>query len=131
MNSNEFWCRAFLAAMTGNYTREEPGLDHATNARYCDLAADAALAVAQRRGMVTASACAQRIALVDPTTIEFTAKRDGDLWMLISPELAGVITVHSEQLTYPLGGGVVAHIAWGETCPPKPIEVRLVRSEGA
>lgn len=52
MNPSDFWCRAFLAAMTGNYSHSEWD-ERSASADVCEKAADAALAVAQRRGMVT------------------------------------------------------------------------------
>jgi hypothetical protein len=58
MDGNDFWCRAFLATMGGHYTPTDHGkvVDHGPAASWCEKAADAALAVAQRREMVTGSA---------------------------------------------------------------------------
>jgi hypothetical protein len=53
VDANEFWCRAFLAAMGGSYAEHGTWENHGAPAAYCEKAADAALAVAQRRGMVT------------------------------------------------------------------------------
>lgn len=55
MDANEFWCRAFLAAMSGTYAQEGSWDNHECPANYCERSADAALAVAQRRGMVAAA----------------------------------------------------------------------------
>lgn len=127
MTSDEFWCQAFLAAMQGSYAQEGTWSNHNVPAAYCKEAAHAALAAAQRCGMVTGEASAGPVERHASESVEFTVYRAGEMWHLNSPHLDGGIQVHSEQLTYPIGGGVVAHITWGETMPPKPIEVRLER----
>lgn len=217
MNSDEVWCRAFLEAMGGIYANGAGGPEHDANATYCEKAADAALAVAQRRGMVTGERAVARpvtqadvaqvvsdylsrsapVAPVAPdqywrltTTgdvfrvravaagvatlvklaplhsgdhlrrvtcaelqdgitwerepeqapqgervevwpVDFTAKRDGDMWTLHGWELGGAgIQVLAGRETYPMGAAVV-HIRWAETMPPKPVKVWLEREGGA
>lgn len=53
MDASEFWCRAFLAEMNGACSRTMVNWEHERAADRFEKAADAALAVAQRRGMVT------------------------------------------------------------------------------
>jgi hypothetical protein len=130
MNSDEFWCRAFLVAMGPAYS-DEPrrGDSHDELSAYCRGAADAALAEARDAGMVTG----ERAASAGPELerVEFTAERDGDLWTLRGWELGSAgIQVLAGRESYPMGAAVV-HIKWDETCPPKPIEVWLVRKGDA
>ncbi len=54
MNERDFWCRAFLAAMqAGHASDSRNSLTHEALALYGEQAADAAIDVARRRGMVT------------------------------------------------------------------------------
>jgi hypothetical protein len=124
MDSNEFWCRAFLAAMR----------DHAGDLERCQEIADAALWRAQRRGMVagerTAPVESPAPEAVETWPVDFTADRDGDMWTLRGWELGGAgIQVLAGRESYPMGAAVV-HIKWGEMCPPKPIKVWLERAKG-
>jgi hypothetical protein len=119
MDANEFWCRAYLVAMG----------EHVRDLERCEEVANAALWRAQRRGMVTG----ERAASAGPELerVEFTAERDGDLWTLRGWELGSAgIQVLAGRESYPMGAAVV-HIKWDETCPPKPIEVWLVRKGDA
>lgn len=174
MDANEFRCRAFLAAMGEAYRALLLGTNQSNHdwaAAYCERAADAALAVAQRRGMVTgertgqaseiealrsaglrwlgalrsnnadateaaerdllraaeALDCGQANAQPEPERVEFTAERRGDLWEVYGHELGAGIQAFTGRETYPMGNGVVVRIKWGETMPPKPIEVWLER----
>lgn len=68
MNSNDFWCRAFLEAM--NTSRA--GLDA------CEREANAALAVAQRRGMVTVSEAPGPAAAPEPDVLGWLAAQESD-----------------------------------------------------
>jgi hypothetical protein len=151
MDANEFWCRAFLAEMNGTSSRTMVNWEHERAADRFEKAADAALSVAQRRGMVTgerannvdaAEAAEQDLlraaealdrghASAQPTApklerVEFTATSRGDMWELHGAELGSGIQVFAGRETYPMGGATV-RIKWGETMPPKPIEVWIER----
>lgn len=120
MDAKEFWCRSYLAAMHGTYTEHADGGrwgNHETPAVYCEAAADAALEVARRRGMVTGERTASAPEI---ERLKFTAERDGD-----------ICTIHSSGLIhgvrYPIGPIDVLCVKWAETMPPKPIEVWIER----
>jgi hypothetical protein len=130
MDANEFWCRAFLAEMNGTSSRTMVNWEHERAADRFEKAADAALSVAQRRGMVTgertASAEPPQAAEPELERVEFTATSRGDMWELHGAELGSGIQVFAGRETYPMGGATV-RIKWGETMPPKPIEVWIER----
>lgn len=165
MDSNEFWCRAFLAAMHGEYSADVRWDNHGAPASYCERAADAALAVAQRRGMVTGEraaapedqpagcTCRLVMGLGDPSgprralvpsrepcpvhapdrghvleRVEFTAELDGDIWELRTKMYqSGLIVSNGDDRLAMIDGNTI-RIKWGETSPPKPIEVWIERS---
>jgi hypothetical protein len=152
MDSNEFWCRAFLTTMAPVFQAcIGTGAEESNVAAQCADMADAALAVAQRRGMVTAGDHLRRVTCaelqdgitwerdpeqapqgerVEVWPVDFTATRDGDLWTLHGWELGGAgIQVLAGRESYPMGAAVV-HIKWCESCPPKPIKVWLERAKG-
>jgi hypothetical protein len=115
MNASEFWCRAFLGAMS----------EHIGDLERCEEVANGALWRAQQRGMVTPAA-AQTPQEPKVERLEFTAERaDHGLWD-IKAEPFGVIRVCSEQRTTQLNWGR-ARIVWGQTVPPRPIEVWIER----
>src|SRR6478752_3267863 len=77
MDANEFWRRAFLASMGEAYRALLLGTNQSNHdwaAAYCERAADAALAVAQRRGMVTGERTAREIT----GQVGFEWEPDGD-----------------------------------------------------
>lgn len=126
MDAKEFWCRAFLAAMGGNYVDPSgAGVNHALSAAGCAEAADAALAAARERGMISGEQLAAE-QKPDAERVEFTAERDGE-WWLIDIQGAGRFRVTSEEDRLVLLGGRVMRIKWGESMPPKPIEVWIER----
>lgn len=128
MNSDEFWCRAFIAAMGGNYTdAAREIMDHDTAATYAEKAADAHLAVAQRRGMVTAGDVAKApVERPASEPVEFTAApADHGQWVLRVSDLSGGFLVPSGLETVGVNG-VVVRIQWGDA-PPRPIKVWLER----
>jgi hypothetical protein len=142
MNSDEFWCRAFLSAMR----------DHAGDLERCQEIADAALWRAQRRGMVTGERTGARPvtqadvaqavsdylyrgAQIDrpaPEAVEFTAEPyDQDHWAVSVPGYRIRFLVSPGNDTFDRIGGDVFRVQWGKTCPPKPIKVWLERKGGA
>lgn len=129
MNANEFRCRAFLAAMGGHYAdRGSEVVNHDKAAVYCGDAADAALAVAQRRGMVDGGAEPRQEPELE--RVEFTADRDGDAWTIRIAGAGRFIVAEGAEVSCRVGGPII-HIKWGETMPPKPIEVWIERKAGA
>ena len=191
MDANEFWCRAFLAAMGGSYAEHGTWENHGAPAAYCERAADAALAAAQRRGMVAPLRTAtmvdvdQRWKLLATgeafrvrdvadgvatlvklaplhaqdhlRRVTYAELLDGHLWELEtpSPERPGA-TLERVEFTAGLEAGfwligvhdvgvframpdeeivtgpscTTIRIKWGETMPPKPIEVWVERKAG-
>lgn len=128
MDASEFWCRAFLAAMGGTYAQEGSWDNHGGPANYNERAADAALAVAQRRGMVTGGAEPRHEPEVE--RVEFRASpADHGQWALTADELGGSVLVARGREAFDCNGRVV-RIKWGETAPPKPIEVWIERKAG-
>jgi hypothetical protein len=118
MDASEFWCRAFLAAMK----------DWTDAPTACAGAADAALAVAQRRGMVASGAEPRH----EPTLerVEFTAERDGrepGLWSIHSAAFGSAL-VQDDRETWTIDGGMNIRIKWGETAPQTPIEVWIEKA---
>lgn len=118
MNSNEFWCRAFLT-----------GMDNGVCLDGCVRAADAALEVAQRRGMVTVERAPVEGPALEP--VEFTVRRDlsSDTWC-IGVNDAGVFRVIPGEERRSIVSGSVVHtirVQWGESNPPKPIKVWIER----
>jgi hypothetical protein len=118
MDANEFWCRAYLVAMG----------EHVRDLERCEEVANAALWRAQRRGMVTGERAASAPA-AEPELerVEFTAElTDYGNWIMRAPEWGGAVCVTP-------GFGSIAYrgdmfrIKWGDTMPPKPIEVWLER----
>jgi hypothetical protein len=143
MDSNEFWCRAFLTTIAPVFQAcIGTGAEESSVAAQCADMADAALAVAQRRGMVTASQgrwldtwkAQPATPAVRPAPelerVEFTAERDGDIWTLRAPGWTRGVQVRTGGERYPFGPLDVLCIKWGESCPPKPIEVWLERAKG-
>lgn len=133
MRAEEFWCRAFLAAMDAGYADPaRRSMSHDEMALYGEQAADAAVSVAQRRGMVTSGhAPDARPATTRERITVYSVDRTGDLWTISGPEIGGRgIQVHAGREAYPMGNGVTVRIVWGETMPPKPIEVWLERHNG-
>lgn len=132
MQEQEFWCRAFLAAMGGVYTDQADSVrweHHAAPAAYCESAADAALEVAQRRGMVTG----ERAASAPPELerVEFTAEHAyAGRWTLKTKMYPDGLALVEFDNNVELDDGNVLHIKWGETMPPQPIEVWLERPKG-
>jgi hypothetical protein len=63
--------------------------------------------------------------------VDFTAEQDGDIWTLRAPGWTRGVQVRTGGERYPFGPLDVLCIKWGETCPPKPIEVWLERKGGA
>lgn len=127
MNANEFWCKAFLAAMGEAYREILQGTNrenHDWPAAYAGRAADAALSVAQRRGMVTVERAAPGPQL---ERVEFTAELDGDIWTLCAPGWTSGVQVRTGGERYPFGPIDTLFIKWGESSPPKPIEVWIER----
>lgn len=126
MNIDDFWCRAFLAAMG----------DHTIDLERCEEIANGALWRAQKNGMVP-SALPGNDMPADPTRpastlerVEFTAHQLGDrsiMWILRGPRLpsGGVEVDAGEERVETIAG--TFRIRWGETSPPKPIEVWLER----
>ncbi len=194
MDASEFWCRAFLAEMTSSRETLDNLTTYADLAGHYEKAADAALAVAQRRGMVAApperaptgmvgfdtyqdgdafvvratgvredvrvQRGATSIALRDGRTmrlrwsdtmfgrpvevsidpvgsgqapgptlerVEFTAERDRP-WWLIGVHDVGVFRTVSGEERVALTTGAAIRIKWGETAPPKPIEVWIEKA---
>lgn len=143
MDANEFWCRAFLAMWNGEASRQR--WKHDGLVEHCEQGADAALAVAQRRGMVTGERTARPVTQADVAQtvsdylargepelerVEFAAeRRSGGAWTLFAPVCpAGIIVRDGEErVEFSDGGGGVLRIKWGETMPPRPIEVWLER----
>lgn len=132
MDSNDFWCRAFLAA--ANNGRDLDG---------CERAADAYLTVAQRRGMVTGERAARAVTQADiaqavgdylsrsaqtgPTLerVEFKAwPVEGNQWTVRAPGI-GALLVQSGCERFSVNGASI-RIKWGES-PPQPIEVWIER----
>jgi hypothetical protein len=192
MDANEFWCRAYLVAMSGQYAPDGEGVrweNHGAPAVYCEAAANAHLAVAQRRGMVTgertsalgalrelahdltelsvsrakaaaskagtdagtrrggqadglreaAAVVLQRAGEIEAASagpaasaapqlerVEFTAEPGQGGWA-ISVAGAGWWHVKECQESVSLAGVTIYRIKWGETTPPRPIEVWLER----
>lgn len=133
MNIDDFWCRAFLAAMGGEYAGHTRWENHGAPAAYCERAADAALDVAKRRGMIADAMPGNDLPADHPRQaptlerVEFTAEQaDHGMWVLSAPELGGSIWATSgrESIDY---NGAIVRIKWGETSPPKPIEVWIER----
>jgi hypothetical protein len=77
-------------------------------------------------GERTASAEPPQAAEPELERVEFTATSRGDMWELHGAELGSGIQVFAGRETYPMGGATV-RIKWGETMPPKPIEVWIER----
>lgn len=124
MDASEFWCRAFLAEMMTS----RAGLDA------CERTANDALAVAQRRGMVTGGEEPRQ----EPTLerVDFTAERDGrepGLWSIQSSAFggSGYALVQDDRETWTIDGGMNIRIKWGETAPQTPVEVWIERKAGA
>lgn len=132
MDASEFWCRAFLAATSGHYAdRGAEVMIHDGAATYCGEAADAALAVAQRRGMVDGPRKAQPRPGGVRERVEFTASRHSDAGWIVctSMYMAGVVAVEGAGPIRMADGNTV-HVVWGETMPPKPIEVWIEKAGG-
>jgi hypothetical protein len=147
MDASEFWCRAFLVAMRGSYTEHGEWDNHGAPAAYAERAADAALAVAQRRGMLTGERATQRStnqadvaqavsnylsrdAQPEFERVEFTSERDGDRFAIVV-EAVGVFRVLAGDEAARLSTGETIRVKWSETSPPKPIEVWVERIGGA
>lgn len=141
MDANEFWCRAFLAAMTGAYGMTRWRADGAAD--YCEQGADAALAVAQRRGMVTGERAARPVTQADVAQAvgDYLARAQPELervevkatpdelkpgrWRVCVPNVGVFVMLPGdERVTRPDGAAI--RIKWGET-PPRPVEVWLER----
>lgn len=116
MDANEFWCRAFLVAM-GDYV-DDPGA--------CEDAANAALAVAQRRGMVAAPPESQTTGQMG-----FDWEQDGDFMIVRATSVPENVRVALGTESVVLRDGRTMVIKWGESAPPKPIEVWIERKAGA
>lgn len=85
MDANEFWCRAYLAAMGGQYAPDGEGVrweNHGAPAVYCEAAANAHLAVAQRRGMVTGERTASA-AVCQAALDSIRGEPDGDMRLAV------------------------------------------------
>lgn len=151
MQADEFWCRAFLAAMPPVFQAVAfTGAGKDSFATQCEDMANAALAVAQRRGMVTGERTAARpvtqadVAQVvsdylsrgaqpGPTLerVEFAAdvdRHEPNRWWIGVHEI-GVFRARPGEPTASLGDNTI-RIKWGES-PPKPIEVWIERKGGA
>ena len=65
--------------------------------------------------------------------VEFTAERDGDIWTIYAKGLIHSAQVRSGGDRYPIGPLDTLRITWGDSMPPKPIEVWIERgrAEGA
>jgi hypothetical protein len=109
MNSDEFWCRAFLKTMATVFQAcIGTGAEESSVAAQCADMADAALAVAQRRGMVTAERAT--------AGIEFTAQPGSTSAWTVTGGPADFIgrEVLAGGKYYPLHDGSALRIEWSE-----------------
>lgn len=124
MNIDDFWCRAFLAAMG----------DHTIDLERCEEIANGALWRAQKNGMVPSARPGNDLPADPPRPaptlerVECTAERAGDMWIIRGGTWqTNGLHVRGGEDRVPVGASGVVHIKWGETSPPKPIEVWLER----
>lgn len=138
MQANDFWCRAFLAAMTGAYGMTRWRADGAAD--YCEQAADAALEVARRRGMIAGALPGDAVPADPPRPaptlerVEFTAEPSGEhgsgVWLLKTARWPrGIILLDGDECV-DIADGTRIRIKWGESMPPRPIEVWIERPKG-
>lgn len=136
MEANEFWCRAFLAAMGASFVDEtRRGVVHPQMADYAGAAADAALSVASERGMVTGEPAGRSdVEPAEAERVEFTAERDGrepGLWEICSPGWTQPVQVRAGGERYYFGPLETLRVKWAETSPPKPLGVWLERRDNS
>lgn len=127
MNIDDFWCRAFLEAMG----------DHTIDLERCEEIANGALWRAQKNGMVPSARPGNDLPADPPRpapTLErvaFTTQRDmnDDTWCIGVHDVGAFRVIPGEERRSIATGSVVhtIRIKWGETSPPKPIEVWLER----
>jgi hypothetical protein len=131
MDASEFWCRAFLVAMRGSYSEHGEWENHGSPAAYAERAADAALAVAQRRGIVKGRTRSD----MEPEfeRVGFSWEKSGDTWIIYATGVPSKFSVAEGcDSVILLDDGRAARVGWSEASGARrPYEVWVERVGGA
>lgn len=127
--ADEFWCKVFLAAIPQVFQAcAFTGAKEGHVVAQCADLADAALVVARERGMVTGERPASADEAPELERVEFKVAPDElkpGWWRVLVPDVGVFVVQPGEERRQNTVAAI--RIKWGETMPPKPIEVWLER----